>query len=210
VIAVWHDRAEAGRELAAELERRGYGGRENVVVLGIPRGGVEVAREVADRLRAPLDVVVVRKVGAPGAPEFAAGAVDLDGGVYENPDARISREWLERAAVPEQAEVARRALAYRSGRGPLDVADCIVIVVDDGIATGLTAVAALHWLSGRRATRRVIAAPVMAPDTALRLAREADEVVALSCPAGFAAVGEYYGRFPQLSDEDVTRLLMLR
>ncbi len=204
---MWHDRAEAGRDLAAELERRGYAGRDDVVVLGIPRGGVEVAREVADRLGAPLDIVVVRKVGAPGAPEFAAGAVDLDGAVYDNPDARVSREWLERAAVPEHAEAVRRARAYRSGRGPLEVADRIAIVVDDGIATGLTAVAALHWLAGRGAARRVIAAPVMAPDTAVRLAREADEVVALSRPAGFAAVGESYRRFPQLTDDDVTRLL---
>jgi putative phosphoribosyl transferase len=207
VVVVWRDRVEAGRELGAEMARRGYVGRDDVTVLGVPRGGVEVAREVADRLGAPLDVVVVRKVGAPGAPEFAAGAVDLAGAVYANPAAGVSHEWLERAAVPEHAEAVRRAVAYRSGRGPLELAGRTVIVVDDGIATGLTAVAALRWLGGRGAARTVIAAPVMAPDTVARLATEADEVVALECPRGFAAVGEFYGRFPQLSDDDVTRLL---
>jgi predicted phosphoribosyltransferase len=209
VVVVWRDRVEAGRELAEELERRGYAGRSDVTVLGVPRGGVEVAREVADRLGAPLDVVVVRKVGAPGAPEFAAGAVDVDGTVHANPDARVSREWLERAAVPEHAEAVRRAAAYRAGRGPLELAGRTVIVVDDGIATGLTAVAALRWLAGRGAARTVIAAPAMAADTATRLTREADEVVALESPPGFRAVGEFYGRFPQLSDDDVTRLLAI-
>ncbi len=204
---MWSDRVEAGRELAAELERRGYGGRDDVTVLGVPRGGVEVAREVADRLGAPLDVVVVRKVGAPGAPEFAAGAVDLDGMVHENPGAGVSRSWLERAAIPEHEEAVRRAEAYRRGRGPLEIADRTIIVVDDGIATGLTATAALRWLKGRGAARTVIAAPVMAPDAAAALAADADEVVYLQNPRGFGAVGAFYGYFPQLSDDDVMRLL---
>ncbi len=204
---MWSDRVEAGRELAAELERRGYGGRDDVTVLGVPRGGVEVAREVADRLDAPLDVVVVRKVGAPGAPEFAAGAVDLDGMVHENPSAGVSRSWLERAAIPEHEEAVRRAEAYRRGRGPLEIADRTIIVVDDGIATGLTATAALRWLKGRGAARTVIAAPVMAPDAAEALEANADEVVFLENPRGFGAVGAFYGYFPQLSDDDVMRLL---
>jgi predicted phosphoribosyltransferase len=204
---MWSDRVEAGRELAAELERRGYGGRDDVTVLGVPRGGVEVAREVADRLGAPLDVVVVRKVGAPGAPEFAAGAVDLDGTVHENPGAGVSRSWLERAAIPEHEEAVRRAEAYRRWRGPLEIADRTIIVVDDGIATGLTATAALRWLKGRGAARTVIAAPVMAPDAATALAADADEVVYLQNPRGFGAVGAFYGYFPQLSDDDVMRLL---
>jgi predicted phosphoribosyltransferase len=204
---MWSDRVEAGRELAAELERRGYGGRDDVTVLGVPRGGVEVAREVADRLDAPLDVVVVRKVGAPGAPEFAAGAVDLDGMVHENPSAGVSRSWLERAAIPEHEEAVRRAEAYRRGRGSLEIADRTIIVVDDGIATGLTATAALRWLKGRGAARTVIAAPVMAPDAAEALEANADEVVFLENPRGFGAVGAFYGYFPQLSDDDVMRLL---
>jgi putative phosphoribosyl transferase len=204
---MWRDRVEAGRELGEELERRGYAGRADVTVLGVPRGGVEVAREVADRLGAPLDVVVVRKVGYPGAPEFAAGAVDLDGHVHANPAAGVSRAWLESAATEEHEEAVRRAEAYRRGRGPLEIAGRTIIVVDDGIATGLTATAALCWLAGRGAARTVIAAPAMAPDAAEALAADADEVVALTSPRGFSAVGEFYGRFPQLSDDDVTRLL---
>jgi putative phosphoribosyl transferase len=204
---MWRDRVEAGRELAEELERRGYADRTDVIVLGVPRGGVEVAREVADHLGAPLDVVVVRKVGAPGFPEFAAGAVDLAGAVYANPDAGVPLAWLEHAAVAEHEEALRRVRAYRAGRGALEIEGRTVVVVDDGIATGLTAVAALRWLAGRRAARTVIAAPVMAPDAARRLAADADEVVALSTPRGFAAVGEFYANFGQLSDDDVTRLL---
>lgn len=204
---MWRDRVEAGRDLGAELARRGYGGRDDVIVLGVPRGGVEVAREVADALHAPLDVVVVRKVGAPGAPEFAAGAVDVDGHVYANPAAGVSRQWLERAAAPEHAEALRRVAAYRGDRGPLEIEGRTAIVVDDGIATGLTALAALRWLSGRGADRTVIAVPVMPPDTASTLSAEADEVVALALPRTFGAVGAFYADFPQLSDADVTRLL---
>lgn len=204
---MWRDRVEAGRELAAELARRGYAARADVIVLGVPRGGVEVAREVADRLGSPLDVVVVRKIGTPGAPEYAAGAVDVDGNVYANPDAGVPRGWLERAAVPEKEEALRREALYRAGHSALEVRGRTVIVVDDGIATGLTATAALRWLAGREATRTVIAAPVMAPDAARMLGADADEVVALSTPRGFAAVGAFYADFPQLSDAEVTHLL---
>lgn len=204
---MWRDRAEAGRELASELARRGYAGRDDVTVLGVPRGGVAVAREVADRLGAPLDVVVVRKIGAPGAPEFAAGAVDLDGHVHANPEAGVPMPWLERAAIAEHEEALRRARVYRGDRDPLTLSGRTAIVVDDGIATGLTAQAALRWLAGRAAARTVIAAPVMSPDAARLLADDAEEVVALATPLGFAAVGAYYAAFPQLSDAEVTRLL---
>jgi putative phosphoribosyl transferase len=207
VDAVWRDRVEAGRELAEELARSGYADRTDVTVLGVPRGGVEVAREVAVRLAAPLDVVVVRKIGAPGSPEYAAGAVDVDGNVYANAEAGVSRTWLERAAVPERAEALRREALYRAGRGPLEVSGRTVIVVDDGIATGLTVTAALRWLVGRGAARTVIAAPVMPPDTARRLAADADEVVSLATPHHFVAVGAFYAYFPQLDDHEVTRLL---
>ena len=204
---MWRDRTEAGRELAEELVRDGYADRTDVIVLGVPRGGVELAREVADRLGAPLDVVVVRKIGAPGAPEFAAGAVDVDGNVQMNADAGVSRGWLERAAVPERAEALRRAALYRAGRPPLAVEGRTVIVVDDGIATGLTATAALRWLAGRGAAHTVIAAPVMPPEVARVLASEADEVVTLECPRSFDAVGAFYDRFTQLSDDEVVHLL---
>jgi predicted phosphoribosyltransferase len=202
---MWQDRSQAGDELAHALGA--YAGAASTIVLGIPRGGVEVARRVADRLGLPLDVVVVRKIGAPGSPEFAAGAVDADGNVYANPYAGVPAEWLRQAAVPEQAEIVRRADAYRGGRVAPDVAGKTVIVVDDGIATGLTAQAAVRWLRSRGSAQIVIAAPVIAPDTVAMLAADADEVVALESPRGFGAVGAYYADFPQLADADVVRLL---
>ena len=204
---MWADRKDAGRLLGEELERRGYAGRPEVTVLGVPRGGVEVAREVARVLNAPLDVVVVRKVGAPGNPEFAAGAVDIDGRVYPNAEASVSETWLREAAVAEHAEAVRRLEAYRGERPALAVTGRVAIVVDDGIATGLTAIAALSWLRGRGATRTVLAAPVMSPDAAARLQGYCDEVVALETPTGFYAVGAHYAEFPQLADAEVTRLL---
>jgi putative phosphoribosyl transferase len=206
-VTMWRDRIEAGEDLADELVRRGYAGRADVIVLGVPRGGVEVAKQVARRLGAPLDVVVVRKIGSPGNPEFAAGAVDIDGNVYENPRAGVSRDWLDRASVAERAEALRRVDEYRAGRPPLELAGRTVVVVDDGIATGLTAQAALRWLRGRGAARTVLAAPAMAPDTVRRLQGEADELVALESPSSFSAVGQFYQSFPQLTDVDVTRLL---
>ena len=202
---MWQDRTQAGDELARELGA--YADAPSTIVLGIPRGGVEVARRVADRLHLPLDIAVVRKIGAPGAPEFAAGAVDTDGNVYANPYARVADEWLRQAAVPERAEIARRADAYRQGRVAPDVTGKTVLVVDDGIATGLTARAAACWLRGRGAARVVVAAPVIAPDTVAMLAADADEVVALESPRGFGAVGAYFADFPQLTDADVVRLL---
>jgi len=204
---MWSDRTEAGADLGDELARRGYADRSDVVVLGVPRGGVEVACEVASRLGAPLDIVVVRKIGAPGNPEFAAGAVDVDGHVHANPQARVDESWLRQAAVEERVEAQRRLAAYRAGMPPLELAGRTAIVVDDGIATGLTALAALRWLRGRGTARTVLAAPVMPPDTLRRLGEEADEVVALETPVWFSAVGEFYGRFPQLTDADVVRIL---
>lgn len=204
---MWRDRVEAGRALAEELVRSGYGERGGVLVLGIPRGGVEVARQVADRLAAPLDVVVVRKIGAPGAPEYAAGAVDIDGEVLVNAEAGVSRAWIDRAAVPERAEALRREAVYRAGRAPVDPSGRTVILVDDGIATGLTAIAALRWLARRGAAHRVIAAPVMPPEAVRMLASEADDVVALETPREFMAVGSFYAHFPQLTDAEVVSLL---
>ena len=204
---MWRDREHAGDDLARELADRGYAGKPDTIVLGVPRGGVEIARRVADALKLPLDLVVVRKIGAPGAPEFAAGAVDADGRVYANAAAHVGEEWLHAASVPEHAEVLRRMDAYRCGRPAPELAGKTVLVVDDGIATGLTAQAALRWLRGRGVGYLVIAAPVMPPDTVSRLERDADEVVVLEAPAGFSAVGQFYDSFPQLTDADVARLL---
>jgi len=203
---MWQDRIEAGGALAEELLARGYGADD--VVLGIPRGGVEVAAEVARRLGSPLDVVVVRKVGFPGNPEFAAGAVDPDGTVIPNPQAGASAEYLASEGAREHEEALRRIAEYRGGRTDFDLLGRRALVVDDGIATGLTALAAVRWLRANGATRVALAVPVIAPDAARMLAGEVDELVALDAPGGFSAVGAYYARFPQLTDAEVQRLLV--
>jgi putative phosphoribosyl transferase len=204
---MWQDRIEAGRELGDELASRGYAERDNVVVMGIPRGGVEVAAEVAKRLVAPLDVVVVRKIGSPGNPEFAAGAVDPDGHILSNASARASDAYLAQAGEVERQEAVRRVEEYRGGRPPADLTGKVVIVTDDGIATGLTAHAAIEYLRGRGATSVVLAVPVMSPSAVRYLSPLVDELVALEAPAGFFAVGSYYGSFPQLEDAEVKELL---
>jgi putative phosphoribosyl transferase len=204
---VFADRIDAGRRLATELASRGYAARDDVVVLGVPRGGVEVAAEVARVLAAPLDIVVVRKIGAPGNPEFAAGAVDQDGHVYANPEAHVSERYLAHEALREQAEALRRIAAYRGNATELELAGRVAIVVDDGVATGLTSLAAVRWLRSRGASRVVLAVPVISPHVLRELEGEVDEMVALEAPPGFYAVGAHYRRFVQLTDKEVVRLL---
>lgn len=202
---VFADRRDAGRRLAAALER--YRGAQDVLVLGVPRGGVVVAAEVARELGLPLDIVVTRKIGAPGNPEYAVAAVDEDGVVLAGSVDGLPEGYLERAARAEKAEIARRLRDYRGGREALTLGGMAAIVVDDGIATGLTLRAAIAYLRRRGAARVVIAAPVAAPDSAARLRGEADDVVTLVEPASFSAVGQFYERFDQTSDAEVQALL---
>lgn len=202
---VFTDRQDAGRRLAAVLER--YRGAADVVVLGVPRGGVVVAAEVARLLALPLDIVVTRKIGAPGNPEYAVGAVDADGHVFAGVLLGVPEGYLERAATFEREEIARRLHAYRDGRPARELAGKTALVVDDGIATGLTLRAAIRYLKRQGTARVVIAAPVAAPDSAARLRDEADEVVVLEEPRGFSAVGQFYARFDQTSDAEVRTLL---
>jgi predicted phosphoribosyltransferase len=202
---VFDDRSEAGRLLGAALVS--YANHATAVVLGVPRGGVVVAAEIARALHLPLDIVVASKLGAPGNPEFAVGAIDEDGVVLTNPAAPVSAEYLERVGAERLAEVARRAHAYRAGRAPLDVHDRTAIIVDDGIATGLTTRAAIGYLRRHGAARVVVATPVAPPDTVEALGREADEVVALVTPRDFSAVGRWYREFTQTSDAEVIAAL---
>lgn len=205
--AVFADRVDAGLQLAEELERRGYAGRDDVIVLGVPRGGVETAAEVARVLRAPLDVVVVRKIGAPGNPEFAAGAVDLDGRVHANPEVALAPGYLRQEGEREHREALRRVAEYRQGRPEPVLAGRTAIVVDDGVATGLTIEASIAWLRAQGASRVVVAVPVASPSAARHLAEAADEFVSLAVPPGFYAVGAHYRRFSQLTDAEVKALL---
>jgi putative phosphoribosyl transferase len=203
------DRQEAGELLGEQLSR--YADRRDVVVLALPRGGVPIAREIAKILHAPLDVFVVRKLGVPELEELAMGAVAMGGAEYIDENVigafNISREAIDEVVEAARIEMARRELAYRGERPPVDVRGRVVILVDDGIATGSTmrvAIAALRKLG----PARVIAAAGVAPaSTAKMLAAEADEFVALLTPADFRAVGQFYESFPQLSDEDVRALM---
>ena len=206
------NRSEAGQLLAEKLEQ--YAGHDNVIVLGLPRGGVPVAYEVAKRLGAPLDVFIVRKLGVPGFEELAAGAI-ASGSVrvlnedviraIPNADAAI-----EAVTEREATELERREQAYREGRAPLELRNRIVILVDDGLATGATMRAAVKALRQSGAVKIVAAVPVGPPDACRELKEEANEAICLSTPEFFQAVGQYYDDFSQTSDEDVCELLRQR
>jgi putative phosphoribosyl transferase len=204
------DRAAAGRALGEELQRRGIGA-DGGIVLGIPRGGVVTAAEVAGVLGLPFDVALARKVGAPGNRELAVGAVGPDGtAVIDEVLARrvgATEPWLAQAVDVERREVTDREQRFRGDRPPLDVAGRVVVVVDDGVATGSTATAVGRWLSGAGASRRVLAVPVAPPQTAEQMAATYDDVVVLATPAHFFAVGEFYVDFRQVTDDEVRHLL---
>ena len=202
------DRKDAGRRLAALLEPlRGTA----PIVLALPRGGVPVAAEVADALDAPLDVLVARKLGVPYQPELAMGAIAPDGVRELNEDVvsalGIAPEEIERVAVRESQELARRARCYRAGRPPLEVADRVVVLVDDGIATGATARAAIRWLRSKGPRRLVLAVPVAAAETADALSDVVDDLVVVERPVDLQAIGAWYERFDQVSDDEVQSIL---
>jgi predicted phosphoribosyltransferase len=208
-MLVFADRAAAGRLLADRL--RAYAGRDDVTVLALPRGGVPVGYEIADMLDAPLDVFIVRKIGTPGMDEVAMGAVASGGVVvineYALSQAGLPGAELHYAIEMERAEVARREKAYRNGRLPLDVAGKIVILVDDGLATGATMYAAAEAVRKLSPARVVVAVPVAAQSSLAAVREVADEVVCLSEPWNFGAVSFWYTEFPQVMDGEVKDLL---
>ena len=199
------DRIDAAKQLAEKLSS--FKG-ENVVVLGLPRGGVPVAAEVARALGAPLDIIIVRKLGAPGDPEFAIGAISEGG--EEVLEREVENEYLESEKKTQQERIRAYAEKFRRDRGMLDLSGKTAVLVDDGIATGATMRAAIKAAKGRGVSRVILATPVAAPDTIERIKQEADEVVVLEKPAYFMAVGQFYADFPQVSDEEVVRLLEQR
>jgi putative phosphoribosyl transferase len=201
------DRVEAGARLAEALEHLT---EEDVVVLGVPRGGVEVAAEVARARGWPLDIVIPRKVGAPFNPELGLGAIAPGVRVLDERMIRtlnVSPDYLEEEISAQEEEIHRRTEAYRGGRPPVDVRGKVAVVVDDGVATGGTAAAAVRWARAQGATRVVLAIPVAPREALMRLSKEADEVVCLGTPEPFFAVGQWYERFPQTSDREVVDLL---
>lgn len=201
------DRRDAGRVLSHRLAH--YAGRKDVLVLALPRGGVPVAYEVARSLAVPLDVFVVRKLGYPGHEEYAMGAIASGGVRVMNDEAAmpVSPREVELAIAREQAELARRERLYRDERPPPELSGRTVIVVDDGLATGSTMRAAVAALRRHRPARIAVAVPVGAAQTAALLAREADEVICAATPEPFRAVGLWYRKFPQTSDDEVRELL---
>lgn len=201
------DRRAAGRALAAELGA--WRGRDDVVVLGLPRGGVPVAAQVAAALAAPLDVFLVRKLGLPGHEELAMGAIASGGAVVRNEAvvAMVSDDDFAAVRDREQRELERRERSYRKGRPPIPLAGRTVIVVDDGLATGASMRAAVTGLRTRAAARLVVAVPVAAASACADLRRLADDVVCLEAPETFVAVGHHYDDFAPTEDEEVRRLL---
>jgi putative phosphoribosyl transferase len=204
---IFADRVDAGARLAEALERFAD---DDAVVLAIPRGGVVVGGMVARALGAPLDVVVPRKIGAPSNPELGIGAIApgirvLDPRMIEM--LGVTPDYLEREIETQEREIERRERAYRGPRPPVEVRGKVAIVVDDGVATGGTAIAALRWARGAGAERVVLAVPVAPRRSLGRLRDEADEVVVLSAPDPFSAVGEWYRSFRQTSDREVVDAL---
>ena len=209
MVRLYRDRREAGRELATRLTA--YAHRQNVLVLALPRGGVPVGYEVANALSAPLDVFVVRKLGVPGHEELAMGAIATGGICVVNEEVvqmlHIPREVIDAVAAKEQRELERREHLYRDDLPPPDVNGCIVILVDDGLATGSTMLAAVEALRQQHPARLVVAVPVAAPSTCEEFRAEVDEIVCAQTPEPFFGVGYWYEDFSQTSDEEVHDLL---
>ncbi len=205
---MFDDRTDAGNRLATELTRRDF---EADIVLGIPRGALPVARPVADALDAELDVVVARKLGAPQNPELALGAVASDGSVWYNDELidrlSVSESHLETVREAEAENAAQKADRYRETPGLLDLDGKRVVIVDDGVATGATAIACLRQVQETDADHVVLAVPVGSPRSIAELEAEADDVIALETPDTFRAVGQFYRTFDQVSDEEAVAYL---
>ena len=206
---LWKSRQQAGEQLGRALKE--YRKKPNTTILGLPRGGVIVAAEIARSLHLPLDIIVVRKIGAPFNEELAIGAIDETGHGFFNANASglfgLRKKYLQETISREQKEAARRLRAYRGSRPPLDLTGETAILVDDGVATGHTMRAAISSCRSKGATNVVVAVPVIAPDTIPLFEREADKLVYLEAPTYFSAVGQFYKEFEQVEDAEVKTAL---
>jgi putative phosphoribosyl transferase len=203
---MFSDRHEAGRRLASSLDK--YRGAKDVIVLGIPRGGVVVAWEVAHYIGAPLDIVVVKKLGYPGNPEFAIGAATPDG-YYLNTEISNSlpKSYVDEEVRVKQIEAREKAETLMGTRKTTSLAGKTVIVVDDGVATGASMIMALRVIRQMKPTKIVVAVPVAPPEAVKELRLHADDVVALTQPTTFYAIGQFYADFTQVEDDEAKRLL---
>jgi putative phosphoribosyl transferase len=204
---MFNDRNDAAKRLAAELGK--YRG-QNPLVLAIPRGAVPMAKIIADELGGSFDVVLVRKLRAPYQPELAIGSIDESGWAYIADHAAstgASKEYIESEKQAQMETIRKRRNQYTPIRPPIDPAGRIVIVIDDGLATGATMISALHGLRARKPARLICAVPVAPPDTLKKVAAMADEVICLEAPEYFMAVGQFYRNFAQVEDDDVIEIL---
>jgi len=205
---MFKDREEAGRGLAAKLSS--YKGKKDVLVLGIPRGGIATAAEIARELTLPLDIVVVKKIGAPHNEELAVGAVGLNE-IYLNVDvvrsSEVSQDYIAKIAKEKQKEVKRRYALLRGKKPMYTVKGKIIILVDDGVATGATMMMAIKIIRQQSPAKIIVAIPVAPPETVRELEKEADTVVCLERPAFFMAIGQFYEQFPQIEDKIAKRML---
>lgn len=219
IFSILKNRQEAGQKLARILEdfkgkpavAKAMAG-EGAIVLALPRGGVVIGAEIAKALNLPLDIIVTRKIGSPESEEYAIGAIDVDGeGVWNEEELkRVNKEWLNKEIEKEKQEAKRRQNLYRSSRGQLNLKDKIAIIVDDGIATGLTIKAAIRYARKLGAQKVIIASPVAPQEVVDDLKKSADEIRVLETPAFFFAIGQFYENFPQLSDDEVIRILKIK
>ena len=205
----FRDRVEAGRALAHKLES--YRGQEDVLVLALPRGGVPIAFEVSRAIEAPLDIYLVRKLGVPGHEELAIGAIASGGVRVLNHDVvymtGIDEQGIDAIAEREQKEIERRERTYRDGRPAAEIAGKTIILIDDGLATGATMLAAARAIRKQRPAKLVVAVPVSSPEVCDYFRKEVDEIVCAEMPTPFQAVGLWYDDFTQTSDEEVRELL---
>jgi predicted phosphoribosyltransferase len=207
-LARFADRRDAGRQLAAQLLPLAD---KHPVVVGLPRGGIPVASEIAIALKAPLEILAVRKLGAPHNPEYGIGAIVEDGTRIFDPEAlaalAIDGGMLESIVARASEELCRRVVAYRGGRPPMRLRNRVVVVVDDGVATGVTDTAAIRAIRRWQPRRLILAVPVCAPDSLARLRTEADEMICLIVPPRLKGVGEWYRDFSQIPDQEVIAAL---
>ncbi len=205
----FRNRKEAGRKLAAKL--KDFQDKKNLIVLAIPRGGLVIGRELAESLHCPLDIIVTKKIGAPGNPELAIGAVGAEGEPVINQalaqQVGADKQYLEKEIASRQAEVKRRIEEYRGEKPAVNLKDKLVIITDDGIATGATVEAAVEVARQEEPKKIVVAVPVTARDSLKKLEAKADEVIYLDAPLMFFAVGQFYQEFGQVSDKEVKEIL---
>lgn len=208
---MFFDRKEAGQKLAKAISNRRFAiTKENAIILALPRGGVIVGQEVSEKLGIPQDLIVVRKIGYPGNPEYAIGAVGESGKLVMGNELirnEVSQAYLKNEIKKEKEEIKRRLGEYRGDREPPDLKDKIVILVDDGLATGLSMQAAIKEVKGKNPAKIIVAIPVAPKETIEKFKKEVNQIICLFTPEPFFAIGNFYTKFDQVTDEEVKKIL---